>query len=249
MNINKYLAEAEEKFSGFGGDDYDEFVADDLDFDGGADYFEVEGGGTATSPTPYQVSITNTNASMQNAILFGRNKFLLTPNFGSAVGVTCTPSQTNVTYLELLNQSADQPFETSLIRIQSSNGSQITQVLTVTSKDSNGQEATIPIITQSYFSANQFQSTILDVPFKLKVDANVYITIPVLANTTVVFTFFPSEKLNASRVLGGKSGRKIYAAPAVSIGIPTMPVRSARPVFGRPRVSGNPSQNRAALYE
>jgi hypothetical protein len=49
--------------------------------------------------------------------------------------------------------------------------------------------------------------------------------------------------LNASRVLGGKSGRKIYAAPAVSIGIPTMPVQVARPAFARPRPRPNFNPN------
>jgi hypothetical protein len=227
MNIQKFLTDAEENFSGFNGDGF----ANDLDFDGGFyedDYYGATGTGQAgVSPAPYQVTITNTNGTTANAVLFGYNKYLLTSNFGSDTGVTVTPSQSNVTYLELLQQSAGQPFETSLIRIQSSNTSQITQVLTITSKDANGQQCLIPLITQSYFSANQFQSTILDVPYSLTIDANTYITIPVLATTTVVFTFFPAEKINPARNLGGKPQAKPYGAPSVAIGIPTVPVRPA----------------------
>lgn len=229
MDIRKFLSDAEENFSGFNGGDG---FANDLDFDGG--YYEDDyySGATGTgaagvSPAPYQVSITNSTGGTLDAVLFGYNKFLLDPNFGSATGITVTPSQSNVSYQELLLQSAGQPFETSLIRIQSSNTSQVTQVLTVTSKDANGQECSIPVITQSYFSANQFQATILDVPFNLTIDANTYITIPVLATTTVVFTFFPAEKINPARNLAGKAQAKPYAAPSVAIGIPTVPVRPA----------------------
>ena len=222
MDINGFLRNAEENFSGFdGGDGF----ANDLDFDGGYygdddGYYGATGSGAAgVSPAPYQVTITNLTGATADAVLFGYNKFLLTANFGSAAGVTVTPSQSNVTYLELLQQSSGQPFETSLIRIQSSNTSQVTQVLTVTSKDANGQQCSIPIITQSYFSANQFQATILDVPFNLTIDSNTYITIPVLATTTVVFTFFPAEKVNPSRALGKRpSGAlKQYGAPKVPI--------------------------------
>ena len=229
MNIERFLNEAEENYSGFngGGDAF----ANDLDFDGGFyedDYYGATGTGQAgVSPAPYQVSITNTTGATGTAILFGYNKYLLTTNFGSAAGITVVPSQVNITYLELLQQSAGQPFETSLMRIQSSNTSQVTQVLTVTSKDANGQECTIPIITQSYFSANQFQATIIDVPFNLTIDANTYISIPVLATTTVVFTFFPAEKINPARNLAGQPQAKPYSAPSVAIGIPTVPVRPA----------------------
>jgi hypothetical protein len=227
MDIEKWISDAEESFSGFDGDGF----ANDLDFDGG--YYDEMSNATGTgaagvSPAPYQVSITNTTGATADAVLFGYNKYLLTANFGSDAGVTVTPSQSNVSYLELLQQSAGQPFETSLIRIQSSNTSQVTQVLTVTSKDANGQECSIPVITQSYFSANQFQATILDVPFNMTIDANTYITIPVLATTTVVFTFFPAEKVNPARNLAGKPQAKPYAAPSVAIGIPTVPVRPAR---------------------
>lgn len=174
----------------------------------------------AKQPTPYQVNVTNTTAGTLTVVLFGLNTYLLTNNFGSSVGVTVTPAQSNVSYLELLQQSASQPFETSLIRIQTSNPSQITQILTLTSKDANGQLCQIPIITQSYFSANQFQSTILDVPYPVKIDGNTYLTFPILANTTATYTFFPAEKVNIARNLNGQDQQQVYANPSVPVAVP-----------------------------
>jgi len=236
FDIDAYLRQAEAQFSGFDGDS--EFEGNtnlDLGFDGdyGADgdYYEVEGGSVAPvarkQPSPYQVSITNSTVTPLTATLFGMNQFLLTPNFGSAVGITVIPSQTNVSYLELLQQSASQPFETSLIRIQSTNTAQITQIITITSKDANGQLCQIPLITQSYFSANQFQSGILDVPYAVKIDGNTNLQFTVLGSTTVVITMFPAEKANISRNLNGQGALQQYASPSVAV--------AAMPVYVAPR--------------
>ena len=243
FNIDRYLSEAEEKFSGFDGD-YDDFEFDEEDFDDDYagfddydmdddmidedDWADVSGRGVKVggkSPSPYQITITNTTAGTLTAILFGKNKYLLTTNFGSATGLTVTPAQSNVTYIELLLQSAEQPFETSLVRVQSSNSTQVTQILTVTVKDANGQSATLPIITQSYFSSYQQQSGILDVPYNLKVDGNTNIAFPVLASATVTITLFPAEKVNIAKGLAGKKPVQMYGNPQVNLGGMTFPKR------------------------
>jgi len=228
LNINAYLNEVEENYSGYEGyhdGQYEDFVSEmDLDFSG-ANGVEADMP-SAVTPSPYQISVVNTTAGTLTVVLFGKNEFLLTANFGSAAGLAVTPSQANVTYLQLLNQSAEQPFETSLIRVQSANATQVTQILTVTSTDANGQECTVPVITQSYFSANQFQAGIIDVPYAVRIDGNTNIQSPVLGNTTVVYTFFPAEKVNPSRALsGGGRGNavKFYAAPQVPIISPSRP--------------------------
>jgi len=251
MNIDRYINMAEENFSGMDG--YSPFPEGTLDlsmegeYGADGDYYYADGNnemGTSYSyanaapmaaprpvpakqPTPYQVNVTNTTPNPLTVVLFGLNTYLLTPNFGTSVGVIVTPAQVNVSYLELLNQSASQPFETSLIRIQTSSPSQLTQILTVTSKDANGQLCQIPIITQSYFSANQFQSTILDVPYPVKIDGNTYVSFSILGNTTATYTFFPSEKINQSRILGNGSSLQQYSAPAVPVAVPMF---SARPI-------------------
>lgn len=223
FDIDNYLRIAESKFSGFDGfgDDYDDLYLDDVD-----NFSMAEGGGIdmLKSPSPYQVTVTNTTAGTLTLVLFGKNQFLLSPNFGSALGLTVTPSQANVSYLELLQQSADQPFETSLLRVQST-ATQVTQILTITVKDANGQSATLPLITQSYFSSYQQQSGILDIPYNLKIDGNTNITSPVLASTTVTYTFFPAEKVNVSKGLAGKQPVQVYGNPQVNLGGMTFPKR------------------------
>jgi len=251
FNIDRYLSEAEEKFSGFEGDyddyDLDEYEDDDDGYDGFDDYDMAEDmidedewdnvGGKAVggkTPSPYQLTIVNTTAGSLTAIIFGKNKYLLSTNFGSATGLTVTPAQSNVSYLELLQQSAEQPFETSLIRVQSSNATQVTQILTVTVKDANGQSATLPIITQSYFSSYQQQSGILDVPYNLKVDGNTNVAFTVLAGATVTLTLFPSEKVNISKGLAGKKPVQMYGNPQVNLGGMSFPKRPKR-FRGRPK--------------
>lgn len=242
FNIDRYLDEAEERFSGFYGDDYDDFLGDDFDLFEGDDlmsYSSADGGGVnmLKTPAPYQLLVTNTTAGTLSVVMFGYNQYLLSTNFGSATGLTVTPAQTNVSYLQLLTQSASQPFETSLIRVQSSNSSQVTQIITVTVSDANGQSATLPIITQSYFSSYQQQSGILDVPYSVKIDGNTSLTSSVLANTTVTYTFFPSEKVNVAKGLGGEGAVQVYGNPQVNLGGMTFP---KKPALGRPK--GRPSR-------
>ena len=242
FNIDRYLSEAEEKFSGFDGD-YDDYDMEDEEYDGFDDYdmdedmededewdnaSGVSASANAKSPSPYQITIVNTTAGSLTAIMFGKNKYLLSTNFGSATGLTITPAQSNVSYLELLQQSAEQPFETSLIRVQSSNATQVTQILTVTVKDANGQSATLPIITQSYFSSYQQQSGILDVPYNLKVDGNTNVAFTVLAGATVTLTLFPSEKVNISKGLAGKKPVQMYGNPQVNLGGMSFPKKPRR---------------------
>jgi hypothetical protein len=155
----------------------------------------------------------------------------LTTNFNNAAGLNVAPGQTNVSYLQLLNQSGDQPFETSLIRIQSTNASQVTQIITITSLDANGQSVSIPLITSSYFSAYQQQSGIMDIPYALRIDGNVYLNFLVLANATVTLTFFPAAKVNSARDLSGKGQVQPYGAPAVNVGgVVSIPRQFGRPV-------------------
>ena len=234
FNIDRYLNEAEERFSGFYGEDYDDFNGDDFDlFEGDGDdmysYSNATGGGVdmLKTPAPYQLTVVNTTAGNLTLVMFGQNQFLLSTNFGSSVGLSVTPAQTNVSYLQLLQQSASQPFETSLLRVQSTNASQVTQILTVTVTDANGQSATLPIITQSYFSSYQQQSGILDIPYQVKIDGNTSITSTILANTTVTYTYFPAEKVNTAKGLAGQGAVQVYGNPQVNLGGMTFPKRPA----------------------
>lgn len=244
FDIDAYLRQAEAEFSGFDGDDSSFSSNDrlDLSMEGDSNFnsnekldlsfnaapmFNAIQHAPLKQPTPYTVSVTNSTAGTLTCTLFGMNQYLLSPNFNNPVGLTITPTVTTVTYLQLLQQSASQPFETSVLRVQTTNSTQLTTILTITSSDANGQSCTIPLITQNYFRADQFQSGILDVPFSVRIDGNTNLQFPVLGNVTVIFTFFPKNKANSSRWLNGDHSLQTYANP--NIGIVGRPVYVAAP--------------------
>lgn len=224
LNINDYLNQVDQNFSGMTGrNDWDDLsgirnVNQDLYFSGanGTVTGELP---AASTPSPYRVTIVNSTGGTLTAVMFGRNRYAGSTNYGSAAGLVLTTGIGDVTYYELLQQSADQPFETSLIRINSSNTSQVTEILNVTARDANGKTCTDPVAPLDYFASVQYQSTIIDVPYKITIDGNAYITTDILPNTTVKYTFFPASKVNTTRALPGYNGNplKDYAAPAVPI--------------------------------
>jgi len=155
-------------------------------------------------PSPYQITIENKNDEVSKAIIFGYNKRLLTKNFGSDDGVLVENSVYNSSYLQLLQQSSSKPFETRLIRVQSQNISQVTSKFLIESSDANGQSCTIPLVTVNYFSANQFQSSIIDIPYNIKIDGNTELIYEVQPKTKVTITFFPASKVNTSNLFVDK---------------------------------------------
>jgi hypothetical protein len=228
FNIDNYLSEAEERFSGVDGRDNawggggDTFSGIDEE-NYGADAVRagspaVAQGAPAKAPIPYQVIVTNTTGSNGTAVVFGRNKWLLTSNFGSSAGVTVTPSQTNISYLMLLQQSGDQPFQTQLIKMSSDNTSQIDQSFTTTTFDASGQEATTPLITDAYVSAYQNQDKRVELPVNLRIDGNSYISFSILASTTATITFFPSVKVNPAQAVVGAPPVRNYGRADVPFG-------------------------------
>lgn len=60
----------------------------------------------------------------------------------------------------------------------------------------------------------------MDVPYPVKIDGNTYLTFPILGNTTATYTFFPAEKINPARNLGGGDQQQLYSAPAVPVAVP-----------------------------
>ena len=215
--LAQYLRQAEERFSGFAGNDYSNIMRpDDMNAIGeGAAALNEQ---IKTQATPYKVKVENTTAGTLSCVLFGRNKYLLTTNYGSATGLVVTATVAGMTYLEILQQSAEQPFETSLIKVKSSTTNQPTQEWTITSKDANGQQVTIPLDMDSFFSANQYQGSIVDAPYNLRIDGNTYVTFDVLANATVYLTFWPKAKINIARGIQGDNSRKDYNDPNIPIG-------------------------------
>lgn len=60
--------------------------------------------------SPYALVVSNASDKYQNAVFFGRDKYLLSVNFGSDDSLILRPSQNNVSYSQLLLQSESKPF-------------------------------------------------------------------------------------------------------------------------------------------
>ncbi len=151
-------------------------------------------------PSPYVVCIENTSEKKANAIIFGRNKRLLSDNFGSDESINI--SNVNGSYLQLLNQSASQPFETNLIRIFSENESQVKNAMSYESSDANGQSCIVPLIIEKYFNPSQAHYNIIDASLELKIDGNTELSYTVNPKTKVTLSFRPQQKINISMALG-----------------------------------------------
>jgi hypothetical protein len=142
---------------------------------------------------PIQLTIVSTSDKAEKVVLFNRNRNICKDNYGNSDKIKITCSNEHQDYGQILNQIAEKKIKTSLIRIQSVNTAQITEILGLSSSDANGAAVYVPLITQSYFSANQFQSGILDIPVSVVIDGNFEMSVATYANTTWFISIFPSE--------------------------------------------------------
>ena len=203
----------------------DELENKHLNFDGGyqEEYHDYMDG---TKPNdsvklyqadPYQIVIQNTNDTLaKKAIIFGNDKFLLSPRFGSEDGILITIGQPGVEYVELLQQTSTKPFSTQFMRIESENRLQIAKFITVHQKDANGNWFQRPMNMQQFKSAYQNQDNMLDAPITEDIDGSTYWEVEVEPRTRVFFTIFPMYKVDTSSTLRGRDPIKSYAQARVN---------------------------------
>lgn len=151
--------------------------------------------------TIIQLCIVNESDETKNAIILGSKKYISYANFGSDLGIRITTSESNKSYIQELNKSGDSPFETSLIRVQSNNYSQIQEEIYVVTESDNGEKTTIPLNIKSYIPKDsdrlidgvsyEVHKGIVDVPCNFKINEDVYFEYSMLPKTTVVITIFP----------------------------------------------------------
>lgn len=226
MNNKRYFEEAEraanENFLSANGfdkyenfiDDYDGFVEDDS-------YGYANGSApvsSAPAPTsrPYIFSIANSTASDVSNVIFGDayTNAADATNFGNPASITITSGVPNVTYKQFLFQTIAQPFTVGLTYVQSSNTSQILEILTLTHKDANGLRNDVPIIP--VVDPYQQQTTVLVDKSVYRWDGYTYFTIAnILANATAKLYLYPQEKVNLTRGLAGQSVALNYGNPGI----------------------------------
>lgn len=205
--------------------DLDSIENEYLNFDGESyeeehyDYMEGEEAKVRLyQADPYQIVVENTTDQPKTAIIFGNDKHLLKPRFGSPNGIVITIGQPGVEYVELLQQSSTKPFSTQFMRIESENRLQITKFITVHQKDANGNVFKRPMNMQQFKSAYQQQENMLDAPINEFVDGTTYWEVEIEPRTRVFYTIFPMYKIDTSSTLKGGQPIKSFAPARVNTG-------------------------------
>lgn len=168
---------------------------------------------------PYILTVSNASNAAVTIDLFGAYIYLNNANFSSGSltvsNVTITSNLSNVTYYNLLNQSAYSPFTIGSTLISSVNGvsSQVLQPITLTTQDANGNQA-VKILTP-VVDPYQNQSGIVDLKQPFRIDGFTKLTFQMYASTSVQFQFYPSDTINIARGLGGNPVSKQYGSPKI----------------------------------
>jgi hypothetical protein len=159
---------------------------------------------------PYGLIVTNNDhKDKKNAVLFGLNSYLLTPNYGSDIPITVVPTQNNVSYLEVLQQSANRPFITRIISFKGKINDIRDIVLTYTQKDANGMSFTKPIIIEKLIDIdkvdlndNENDQTV-EIKYKTEVDANTQISFYLKPQSKVdIYIFYNTVQYTVMGIFG-----------------------------------------------
>lgn len=205
---------------------------DDFSFDGDDDGFDMaSGAGGASTSQPYIVRVSNTTAAdVSDVTLYGAYNNIATN--GTQANVSKTMAVSGLTYTEFLYQSMNKPFVVGLTYIDSANTAQVTQTLTVTQKDINGNQA-IRVLTPTVDPYQQ-QTTKVAFKYQYKIDGFTTLTLSTLkASATVDFYFYPAETVSTSRALSGRRAVRGYRGPGIEKSQKVVLSRSARKALGR----------------
>jgi hypothetical protein len=220
-NIRKYLASAQnrahESFLNADG-----FFDSDLSFTASEDFMSADGNDMgAGSPTsqPYIIQISNTGSATSNFDVLGSYEYINNNGFttgGSLVlGTTTISSATpNVTYQQMLYQFMNNPFSVGLTYIQSASSTQLLEVISVQTKDANGNLAQKPLVPT--IDPYQQQTTVLAMRYGYRIDGYTKLILnQILASTTVKLYLFPSDNINLARGLSGNAVSRQFGSPGI----------------------------------
>lgn len=168
---------------------------------------------------PYQIIIQNTTDKPLKAILFGNDKFLLKPNFGSDRGIIIGTGQSGVEYVELLQRSSTKQFKTQHIRIESDNILQLSKPMTIHKKDGAGVWQQTPLNLHIYRSPYQNSEKIIDVDdVEIALDGSTYFEVEIEPKTRIFYSIFPLYAIDTADTLKGRDPIKSYAPARVNTG-------------------------------
>jgi hypothetical protein len=169
-------------------------------------------GGAVSSQEPYRVQVENKGGAAETAILFGAFKYLNVSRFGSGANTDVTMGVGGVSYAQLLQQSATEPFEVVLTRVECSNATQLQQSFNLWTQDASGTAQSRPLTTSSYKSPQQFQNNMIDINQNYRIDGSTWLEYPVAAGQVVTISFFVSGKVNIAKPLNGQAPIQEFSA-------------------------------------
>ncbi len=205
--VSKYVQayESDSRFGVNGRSDL-AFTPDDMAANGGATPENVS--------KPYILFIQNTSGVLQDAVVFGKNRNYLLPNFGNPPGIVIT-TPSGVTYSQLLAQSGENPFDIGQWKITSTAGSaQLDNEVLVEYYDANRRLCKDPVDINK--DAYQFDPNQVVFWYPVKVDGNTVFTYTVLPETIVTFKLYPNTVIVPSRPIIGGTANKPLATPKIS---------------------------------
>jgi hypothetical protein len=184
---------------------------------GEGDYNYAEGvSSEAKASLPFIINVANSTASdVASVQVLGSNSNLFgATNFGNPASITITMDNGDVTYTEFLESIKSEPFKVGLMYLQSANTSQPFKQLNIEYREPNGRKVTLPVTPA--LDPMQQQGGVTIVRHKFPVNAFTKITTTILASATLTMRFYPSEQLDISRGLIGRSVGKGYSKPNLS---------------------------------
>lgn len=189
-------------------------------------YMMAAGDQTAMPVKPsqsYSIIISSASAAaVANFDVFGASTYLnnaqvtFDPNGNLVIGaITISSNTSNVTYRDLLQQSAWQPFTVGQTYMQcSSPASQILVPYTITTKDSNG--TLIQLAGKPKKDPYQQQNDVLVDPTVYSIDGLSKITFSqILPFAVLMLDFYPQSNINTGRLLNGQIPGKDYGNPGI----------------------------------
>ncbi len=210
--MSGFDSENEGFMSYFDDGDYDDFDGEQMAYAAGAP-------SQTLVSDPYVIQYYNSAASTATAILFGYNDNFgaSSTNFGNP-NILITNLQTGTTagYGRLLAQSNNKNFKIGKWRFQSTNPAQLQTTLSVNHVDANGKTMSTPLNLSIMRDAYQQQSDIIDVTKVVTVDANTFISFPLLTVTTFTISMFPVAILSGKAELNGGAFLNSARAPRLS---------------------------------
>lgn len=202
---NENYSNASGEWSNF--DTYDYF--DEYNYAGGGGHSNAN----PASSLPYIINIQNTATTDQaNVSVLGANVNINATNTGNPANIVITMDNGAVTYIQFLQSIISEPFRVGLMYLQSANALQPFRQLLIEYIEPNGRTVNTPLTPA--LDPMQQQSGVTVVRHMFPVNANTAISTTILASATLTLRLYPSQVLDVSRSLVGRSVDKNFSNPS-----------------------------------